>query len=209
MGGFLGIGGSSAKTDRGVELGGFQDLKDAFGFGMDQAKAGAATGTATTNAGVNSLSDSLSYWKKLVDGSRASMMQAIAPETTVVQAQADAAKRNIAASGTARGGGTAGAVQQVNDATQSKVDEALFGVRPEAAQQEASVGGKIADIGTRETGLANQAFGIGTTAAESLTGNARMSRTDSYAINKQTQQDIVNAIQGALAGMGGGGGGAG
>lgn len=194
MGGFMGVGGSSAKTDRGTELKGFGDLANIFNFALPQAKTGAATGAATTAAGTGALGDSLDYWKKLMSGNRATMEQAVAPQTNAVQSQADAAKRNQAASGTARGGGTAGVNQQTNDKAMAQIDNMLFGAQTEGAEETAKVGGQLAQTGVAESAIANQTLSIGSQAAQNLTADAGASRMDSYKINKDTQQSIQNEI---------------
>src|SRR5271156_690770 len=98
MGGFLNIGNSSTKTDRATERQGFGDLSSVFNFGMPVAQS--ALGGANN------------YYQKLLTGNRATMEQAEAPEINAVQAGADAQKRQLASTGTARGGGTAAASQQ-------------------------------------------------------------------------------------------------
>ena len=166
MGGFLGIGQSgSDKTDRSAMRTGFGDLNSVFNFGLSQGQSGAATGQATTQAGVTGIGNAMSYWQKLLSGNRAAQMGAIAPVTNTVLSQADATKRQQASSGTARGGGTAGANQQTGDTAMSKIDNALLGVQGSAATSEAEAGGKLASIGTSEVANANNALGIGENAA--------------------------------------------
>lgn len=194
MGGFLGIGGSSVKTDRKNVLTGFSELKNVFNFAMPFGEDTARAGTATTAAGLEDIGKAGSYWSKLLSGDRPTMEQAVAPETNQVLGQADAAKREQAGMGTARGGGTAGANQQVQDASMAKIDNLLFGARPAAAQQEAAIGGKEADIGQNQMSAALRALGLGETAASDLTGHAITSRRDSYAINKAMQNDIKQVV---------------
>src|SRR6266403_540545 len=124
------IGGSSAKRDRSEQLDAFGDLRNTFNWALPTAKSGVASGTATTGAGLEDLGTAGNYFKKLAGGDRAAVTQAVAPETAAVTASSDAAKREEAASGTARGGGVAATNQTRDEDTMSKVDQMLFGVRP-------------------------------------------------------------------------------
>jgi hypothetical protein len=195
-------GGSSATTDRKSTLTGYGDLQNAFNFGMDQSKSQAATGTATTAKGVADLQDPLKYYKTLLSGDRTAMQGAIAPEANATQAAADAARRNSAAVGTARGGGTAGQAQTAKDSTQATLDNYLFGVRPGAAAGVSDIAKTEADIGTKEVG---EALGFGSLAegaASDLTKDSIASRKDSYAINQQTTQQVASVVGNILAGFG-------
>lgn len=194
MGGFLGIGNSSAKTDRSNVLTGFSDLKNVFNFAMPFGENEAATGQATTKEGLSDLGKSSDYWSKLLSGDRSTMQQAVAPETNAVLSQADAEKRQQGSMGTARGGGVAANNQQTEDASMAKIDNLLFGARPMAAGQEAAIGGKEADIGNSQLAEAMNALGLGERSANDLTGDAIASRKESFAINKSVQSDIQGVI---------------
>lgn len=212
MGGFLGIGGCSAKTDRKAQLTGFGDLQNIFSWALPFAQSTSSTGLKTVGEGVDTLKGALgtlggplAYWKKLLSGNRAEVSGAVAPETNAVQAQADASKRSAGTFGTARTGGVAGANRTADTDTMAKIDNLLFGVRPQAAEgvskiagEEGAMGSAITSAGSAELSAALNALGIGTEAAGTLTGAAGKSRAESYAINRQTQQDWSNAIQGIL-----------
>jgi hypothetical protein len=187
MQGFMGIGGKNSKQQNQS----IDNLSNLFNFGMDTAKKDTASGNATTNAGLSGLGDANSYFKSLTTGNRAAMQQAEAPAINATVSGADAARRQQEASGTARGGGVAGQNQQQQTDTMAKIDNALFGVRPAAAQQEAATSGKIADVGTQQRELGLQAAGIGGTAASnagSIATNAR----------QQAAQEQAAAIQMAI-----------
>lgn len=206
MGGFLGIGGSSAKTDRRQTLTSYEQLNNLYNFGLATGKSGVDTGRATTAQGVSGLSSSQAYWQKLMSGNRPALEQAVAPETNAVQSQGDAARRNAAATGTARGGGTAGANEQQKTDQMARIDNLLFGVRPQAAQQEAAVSGEIANVGTTEMQQALEALGLSASSAGANLSGSITSRPISQKIN----QDTVNSIKQFAAavisgGMGGGG----
>ena len=118
-----------------------------------------------------------------------------------MQAQADAAKRNAAAMGTARTGGTAAANQTANTDTLAKIDNFLFGVRPMAAQGEADVGSRIVSVGGQELATALGFGNLSEGAAADLTRDAGESRKTSFAINRQTQDDVLGVIDSILGGI--------
>ena len=171
MGGFLGIGGSSAKTDRSFTLQGFKGLSNLFNWAIPTGEE--ATGKA------------IGYQENLLSGNRTARRAAVAPEINAATATSDAAKRQQATSGTARGGGTAGVNQQRSTDLMAKVDNLLFGVAPEAA-------GALGAMGTNT-------LNTGEATAANLSGQAASSRQTSFAINRQTQQDVVAAIEAAMA----------
>lgn len=184
MGGFLGIGGSSQKTDRKVTLQGYGDLENIFNYGMGQGKG-------TLAAGEESLGNADAYYKKLLSGNRVAQLQAVAPTVNAANAQEDAQKRALATSGTARGGGVNATTQQLDTAKNATIDNAITGTMPAAAEGEAGVGRTQAQI-------AANLLGLGENAAATRTSLAIQSRPDSNAINQQTQQQIGAAIAFAL-----------
>lgn len=198
MGGFLGIGGSSAKTDRGNVLTGFSNLKNLFNWGLPFASKTATAGTGTTEAGLSDLNKSGDWYKQLLSGSRAAVNQAVAPETSAVLSQSDADKRQLANMGTARGGGVAATNQQRKADTMAKVDQMIFGVRPNAASGVADVGSREASVGQQQIMNANQTAGISEYAANDLTRNATQSRELSAKLNMDAQRNVVGAIEGFL-----------
>jgi hypothetical protein len=125
-----------------------------------------------------------SYYQNLLSGSRPAIMQAEAPEINATLNQSDAAKRQLAARGTARGGGTAGTNQQVGTSTQAQIDNALFGARPGAA-------GALGSLGTSELGTAETATG-------NLASTALSSRGQSAQLNRQMQQQVGSVIGSVL-----------
>jgi hypothetical protein len=208
MGGLLsgifnagGIGGSSAKTDRGNFLTGIHDLNNIFNYGLPFGQQTAAKGQAGVATGTSDLGTAADYLKKLTSGSRADTAQAIAPEVASVTSANDAAKRQLATSGTARGGGVAGVNQQRDAAAQAKIDEALFGVRPQAAGELAKVGGEEGQLGLGETSEGLKAAGLATDAASNLANLSMKSRVDSNDIHRQAVSDITSGIESTLAGI--------
>lgn len=177
---------------------GYGDLNNIFSFGLPAAQSSLASGGATTKSGLSTLDQAGQYFKSLMSGDRTKMMQAVAPETNAVHAEADAAKRQTEAMGTARGGGTAVANNTADTNTMAKIDNLLFGVRPGAAGETAKIGGAEAGIGLSQQGIGANLLGIADNAAGTLTGDASKSRETSAALNRQVQQDWANAITGIL-----------
>lgn len=186
-GGFLGIGGSSAKTDRKYTLQGYGELGNVFNYALPTAETGVAAG----QAGLGQAQD---YYSKILSGNRPAALQAIAPEVSGVLGKEAATRRGIAASGTARGGGLASTEQQAHDQAMGEINNSLFGARAKAAQGETQVGqAQMED--------ALNALGLGEYAASDLANISAQSRKTSQAINTQTQQQVGGAILGALGGI--------
>jgi hypothetical protein len=152
MGGFLGIGGSAAKTDRKEQLTAYSDLHNVFSFALP-------AGESSFKAGQSQLGDAASYWKGILSGNRTAVNAATAPAANAARTSADAAKRQIATSGTARGGGTAGTNQQVNDKTRATIDDEIFGARGDAAKATAAIGGTELSVATNLLGLGEKSAG--------------------------------------------------
>lgn len=185
MGGFLGIGGSARKTDRKFQIDAMGKMKNVFNYGIDMMKDSKATGDATTASGMEGLDKAGGYWNSILSGNRTAVNAAIAPETNAINAGADATKRQIATSGTARGGGVNSTNQQVNSNTRAATDNAIFSARPKAAIGAADVGSKKAAVGLSELEQAMQALGISGKTATDLASISSESRKTSQAINQQ------------------------
>ena len=127
------MGGSSSKTDRSTTLKGYGGLESVFNYGIPQGKAG--------------IDESMGYFNKLLSGDRATAKQAIAPEANAAVAGSDAAKRQEARMGTARGGGTAGVAQTRGTDVTAQIDNMLFGARSGAAGKLGAMGGQLLSTG--------------------------------------------------------------
>jgi hypothetical protein len=174
LSGFLGIGGVNSKQQN-ASIGNLQNL---FNFGLN-------TGQAGTSAGGANLGTAGSYYSNMLSGSRPAVLQAMAPETNTIQARADAQRRQLAATGTARGGGTAGTNQQQQTDVNAAIDNALFAARPAAAKG-------LTDVGGTQLNAANQALGIAGGAA----GDAGKIATGARSQAGQGWQDIFSDIFG-------------
>jgi hypothetical protein len=202
MGGFLGIGGSSSNTDRKNELQGFTNLNNLFNFGLNNSQALLGTGQQQVGQGVNALDTSLNYFKKLLSGNRTATAGAVAQPANAAQAMSDAAKNNRAAMGTARGGGTAAENTDAQDKVMEQIDNFLFGVKPVAAGQVASIGKDISGIGLGET---SAALGFGDLAEQSTADATKIaagSRPTDYQINQDMVNQVTGTISDVLAGIG-------
>lgn len=188
MSGFMGIGGSAAKTDRKQELKGFGDLSNVFNFAMP-------TATNLSASGSGGLDSSMAYFKSIMSGNRSTMMAAQAPAINATLASGDAAKRQAATSGTARGGGTAGTNQQADEKTGATIDNALFAARPAAAKE-------VGQLGNAELSDALNALGIAGNTAGDITSLASSSRSTSNAITRQAIGDVASVAGAVLGGFG-------
>jgi len=157
-----------------------QKMKNVFNWALPQGEGAVAKGQEDTGKAGD-------YWSKILSGSRAAVSAAVAPETNAIRSGADARKRQLATSGTARGGGTNAINQQMDTDTASKVDNAIFGARPEAAKEVAGIGRTELGAGINLTGMAGET-------ATNLSDIAMKSRGQSYKIN----QDMVGKVAGAI-----------
>jgi hypothetical protein len=195
------LGGSSAKTDRSNQLTAFSDLKNVFNWALPFGQQQARTGQATTAAGVQDLGEAGGYFGKLASGDRPTALQAVAPQTNAALAQSDAEKRQLAASGTARGGGTAGFNQQRDTNLMAQIDNMLFGARTAGAQGLAGVGQAESGVGLGETGQGIQAGHLASGTAGELGQQALYSRQVSNAMHRQAVGDYANAFGSVMGGL--------
>jgi hypothetical protein len=184
MSGFLGIGGSSAKTDRSNTLTSFSQLKNIFNYAMPQAQS-------AISGGESLLSSAGNYFNNLLTGNRSNLQAAAAPETNAALSGADAARRQAGASGTARGGGTAATNANAKSDVMAQIDNALFGVRGKAAEGAAGVGSSIAGIGSN---LLGTAAGV----SSSLGNISSGARATDNSINRQGIGDVFSTIGSVL-----------
>jgi len=195
------IGGSAEKRDRAEQIHSYEDLTNVFNWGLPTGKNMASKGQASFAAGEGDLGTATGYFKKLATGNRPDMMQAISPEVANVTSANDAAKRQLATSGTARGGGTAAVNQQRDANAQAQIDEAMFNVRPKAAGELAQVGQAEGALGLGETGEGLKAAGLAEVAGTDLGELAHKNRQQSYDIHKDKVATISKGIEDALAGI--------
>lgn len=198
---FGNVGGSSAKTDRSNQLTAFSDLKNVFNWALPFGQQQARTGQATTSAGVQNLGEAGGYFGKLASGDRPTVAQAVAPQTNAAIAQSDAQKRQLAASGTARGGGAAGVNQQRDTDLMSYIDNLMFGARAGGAQGLAGVGQAESGVGLGETGQGIQAGSLASSSAGELGREALYSRGQSEQIHQKHVDQLAQSFEDLLSGL--------
>jgi hypothetical protein len=172
-------GGSNASQATQNSLAGQKNLQDVFNYANPTGQAGYNAGNATTTGGLattaqgaSTLASPLNYWQKIASGNRPAVMQAVQPETNALQQQGDAARRQAVASGTARGGGLAGPMEEQKTGQMSQIDNLLASVRAAApaaisdiGKTQAGIGLSTAQIGQDQVAKALQMLGLGTSAA--------------------------------------------
>lgn len=189
MGGFFGIGNSSAKTDRGRALGGWNAMWDVWGKSMDalqpatRAEQLVGGQPTTTGAGVSNLDMSSDFWKSVLTGDKGAQTAAAAPAINAVNAQTQQQKQEQAQMGTSRGGGTAGYNTQTEQERQADVTNAMLGLGPKAAEQLQEVGGAQAQVGQRELALALQQLGLSQEVARDIVTTSMESRGQSHSMS--------------------------
>ena len=184
MGGFLGIGGSSAKTDRGNQLAATQGLWNVFNYGLPTGESGQATGQAD-------LGQASSAFSKLLTAGRTDTAASSAPAVNAAINQGDAAKRQEATSGTGRTGGTAEFNREAGAKTSGTIDQ-IIGNNIQSGREAGAKG--LQGIGGTELANAMGLLGLGSGADTSILSNATASRPVSNAFNTEAAQGYGSAI---------------
>ena len=125
MGGFLGIGGSSANTDRGNQLAATQGEWNIFNYGLPTGQAQQSTGTGVLNTATQSAGQAQDYYSKLLTAGRTDTATRSAPAINAQLAGADAQRTQNSQFGTGRSGGTASANANAGAATTAAVDNTI------------------------------------------------------------------------------------
>lgn len=198
---FSNVGGSSAKTDRSNQLTAFSNLKNTFNWALPFGQQQGRTGTATTATGVQDLGNAGGYFKKLASGDRSTALSAVAPASNAALAQSDAEKRQLADTGTARGGGAIGVNQQRDSDLMAKIDNMLFGARTAGATGEAKVGEAESGVGLGETGQAIQAGHLAAGTAGELGRESLESRGQSEKIHQEHVNQLSQSFEDLLSGL--------
>jgi hypothetical protein len=186
--------GSSANTDRKNQLAGFGDLNNVFNFALPNAEAGYNAGQATQKQALSQLSSPAQYYQSLLSGNRQQTQQAVAPVASAVNAQADAQKKQIANSGTARGGGVNAVGQQIETNKNATVDTAINQAKQGAAAGATGVAGATSKVGDSQLSAALNLLGIGNNAAANLTKQAGESRLTSNDLHNQNAQNASSTV---------------
>lgn len=182
MGGFLEIGNSSAKTDRGNQLGGINADWNVYNQGMPLAVTQSGAGQGTTAQGVSGLEAAKQHYQDILNGGPAAM-RAAQPAVSAITSQADAAKAQQAEFGTARGGGTSGANQQIETNKETGITNAIAGQEAPAAQGLASVSGTETQVGNQQLQQALESLGLSSSVAQEIINSSAASRSTSLQAN--------------------------
>lgn len=201
MGGFAGIGGSSATTDRNTQLSAQSGLWNVFNWALPQGEKQQTTGASTLAGSLNTLGPAQQYYQNLLSPGRAQATLNAAPAVNATLDQADAAKRQSGNFGTARTGGTAAANQNAGAQTQKSIDDIinanLFGGQQSGAQGLVGVSGAQAGVGEGQLANAASLLGLGQSSVGSIMNNATESRPISQKINQETAAEwggLANAF---------------
>jgi hypothetical protein len=195
MGGFLGIGNSSAKTDRGNQLAGVNADWNVYNRSLPLSENQTAQGTATTQAGVGGLQAAQQYFKQIMAGGP-SAMHAAQPALSAVESQADAAKAQEAEMGTSRGGGTGAGNQQLEFNKIGKESDILAGQLPAAATGSMQAGTAEANVGQSQMKNALTALGLSEDVANEIINSSIQSRPISMKANAEVRQQWSNFLGG-------------
>ncbi|MGH7182113.1 MAG: hypothetical protein ACREJN_09065, partial [Nitrospiraceae bacterium] len=179
MGGFLGIGNSSAKTDRGNQLAGVSADWNVYNKGLDTAQKQLPTGMGNEAAGAMGLDTASNYWRGITQGNRTSLTSAAAPVANAALDTSDAAKREQATMGTGRGGGVNAANQQAQTQTQKNITDATQAAQGAGAQQLGAVSTQQANVGHQQLTEALQSLGLSADVAKEIIDSSRASRETS------------------------------
>jgi hypothetical protein len=178
------FGGSAAKTDRKFQLSAMGGLQNAFNFGLN-------SGANETGQAQGLLGQAGSYYSSLLSGNRQATLSAVAPTVNAANATTDAAKRGIASSGTARGGGVNATGQTLEDQKRASIDNAVNSAKAGAAGGAMAVGGTMAS-------QAGNLLGMGESAASNLAEIASGSRKESNALHMQSAAAVGGLSSAAL-----------
>lgn len=202
MGGYLGIGHSSAKTDRGNQLAATQGDWNIFNYGLPAGQEGQKTGgTDLTNAKAT-LGQSTDYWSKLLTAGRTDTAQRSAPAVNQVLSNATATRNAEGTFGTDRTGGTVALNREAGEKSGSKIDDIINNTLNTGKEQGAeglkNSAGLQSSIGATELNNALQLLGLSSSSVNAILKNATDSRPISNAINLQTQEQWGQLIGGLL-----------
>ena len=196
----MGIGGSSAKTDRNQTLGDYGKLNSVFSQGMAIGNQQEQSGQGMVQNAQSTLAPAEDYYRNLLTAGRTQTAAEAAPAVQGALAQSDAAKREAATMGTSRSGGTAAANAEAGSKTGATIDsiinENLMGGKKVGAEGLTGVAKDKAVMGNMTLANAMQALGLGAGASEDTLAASIGSRKLSDQIGQE-----AGAAYGQLAGM--------
>jgi hypothetical protein len=200
MGGFLGIGGSSAKTDRSNQLNATSGEYQIFNQGLPAGQASQAAGQADISQALSGLGLPADYYKSLLTAGRTSTAASAAPAINAEIGQNDTQRRAEATFGTSRTGGAAAKTAEASEGSKANIDNIISTQlqtgRKEGAQGLQDISKEQAGIGSVELSNAMAQLGLSQDAINSILNNATTSRMNSTQIAQQEGEGI-----GQLAGL--------
>jgi hypothetical protein len=196
---FSNVGGNAAKRDRAEELNSYGSLRNIINWALPTAQKESAQGMADTRAGITDMGQSNQLFKKLAAGSRSDVLSAVAPEAAGIRAASDASRRELASSGTARGGGTAGVNQARDAANEAQLNNLVFGVRPQAAKESADIATRQAQIGLGQEDIGNRTAQVGEMSAFDLGKLAATNRPVNQDIHQKSVDQLSSGFEDLLA----------
>lgn len=202
MGGFAGIGGSSAKTDRGNQLAATSGLWNVFNWAMPTGQSQQTAGSGTLNNALGTLGPAQQYFQGLLAPGRTQATLNAAPGINATLNSSDAAKKQSGNLGTERSGGTAALNRESGVQTQSTIDDLinsnLIGGQATGAQGLQGIAGQQAGIGGAQLNNASNLLGLGSNADTNILNNATTSRPISQQANQESASEWEGLISGIL-----------
>lgn len=197
--GFLGIGGSGSKTDRGQNLGATQGAWNLFNYGLPTGEAQQTAGAASLKQASSSLQPASEYWNRLLTGGRTDYASLSAPAINSTLAAADATKNQAAQFGSGRSGGTVAAQRDAGTATEKQIDDTLnqnmTAGRAAGAQGVTQVAGAQTTIGSVQLQNALQQLGLSDTAIQQILANSNKN----YEFDTTNEQQTAASVGAAAA----------
>lgn len=188
MGGFFGIGGN-ANEDRNRAEEGWNQEKNVFNYSLPLSKTLNAQGQSTVGSGLSGMDAVKSFFQQIYSGSRPAQLASVAGETNAINAQADAQRRQAAAMGTGRTGGTAALNQEAEANRMAQINNMIFGARPAAAQQAGQISTAEANVGLQQLSAGLRALGLSEEAIQHFIDSSLQSRKMETDISRQKTQD--------------------
>lgn len=193
MGGFLGLGNSSMKTDRGNQLAGVNADWNVYNRGLPLADKTEATGSAAVGGGLSGLDVAKQYWQKAL-GSRPAQMQMAAPAVSAINEQGDAKRAEDAAMGTNRGGGVAATNAGAESNRMTQTNDVLAGIQPAAAKGVADTSIAMGNAGEQQLHDALTSLGLDAATSKEIIDSSIQSRPISQAANEAVRQQWSNFL---------------
>lgn len=198
MGGFLGIGGSSAKTDRGNQLAATQGAWNIFNYGLPAGQAAESSGTSKLNQAFSGLGVPAATFDKLLTAGRTDTAQSSAPAVNAVVNQQDAATRQEATQGTGRTGGTAefnrGAAAKTAGTADTILNQAQQANKTAGAEGLTKIAGVEGGLAGTQLNDALSLLGLGSNADANILSNATQSRQVSLQQQQASGQALAQAL---------------